>query len=481
MQKQNNIKRVLILPALFMLIFVAPGKSQHLPKTLIITGNGNVPNYKTEYPPWIHEFQNEKVVEILRGITDVDVASDLSILDPARLKQYDLVIGNSIFLTPDEKQLDALFQFVASGKSYMTLHCGLISLLNWDKYEEFIGGIFIGGPSSVPASFKVTTDNIELWGYKYPFRNESVHPVAIVTHDFVTTDELYHFQPSTRDFHVIARAENLPVMWWHPVGKGKVMSLTLGHDEDAKNNPGYQELLKNGVQWLLGAPLIYGEPHRVVSTRNMVYHNFMKLKTSIDGTGSIRFRVVENKDPDVATVSVSEGGNIKLALTGKPGPVEFTVSAQNNEGLSSRQVFHLTVVPDGSGNVAGYYGNTATASSYENGSPTFSATNILDNDTTTRWSSAPQESASMVIDLLKTYSIKKIVLLWEASYASAYSIQTSTDGNKWTVVKTEQHGDGATDTIDIAATRARFVKVVGTVRADKKWGYSLYEVQVFEN
>jgi hypothetical protein len=42
------------------------------------------------------------------------------------------------------------------------------------------------------------------------------------------------------------------------------------------------------------------------------------------------------------------------------------------------------------------------------------------------------------------------------------------------------HGDVATDSIEISPARVRFVKIVGTQRADRKWGYSLYEVKVFE-
>ena len=247
---------------------------QKLPKALILTGNGNVPNHKVEYPPWIHEFQNEMVIDILRDEAEVDIVTDLDILTTPRLDEYDLIISNSIFLTPNQAQLDRLYAFVSNGKSYMTIHCGILSLLNWDRYEEFIGGIFIGGPSSVPAEFKVNTENVEFWGYQYSFRDAKQHPISIVTDDFITTDELYHFQPSTRDFNVIARAENLPVMWWHPVGKGKVMSLTLGHDEKAKANPGFQVLLRNGVKWLTGLPLITGAQPKVFSTRKLSYENF---------------------------------------------------------------------------------------------------------------------------------------------------------------------------------------------------------------
>lgn len=469
-------------PLLLIMLCLTYGESQTLPKTLIITGNGNVPNYKTGYPPWIHEFQNEKVSEILTGITQVDVASDLSVLNTENLAQYDLIISNSIFLTPDKDQLNALHQFIAGGKAYMTLHCGLLSLLNWDQYEEFIGGIFIGGPSSVPGTFKVVTDNIELWGYQYPFRKPAVHPVSIVSDDFVTKDELYHFQPSTKDFHVIARAENLPVMWWHPVEKGKVMSLTLGHDAEAKNNAGYQQLLRHGVQWLLNIPLIYGEPRQTISTRNLVYDSFMKLKTSADdSTAQVHFSVVNNQQPEVGHAVVKSDGTVRLELTGKPGKAEFTVSATGVKGLSSTHSFDMQVVADRTGNIAAYYGNTATASSYENESPTFSAANVLDNESTTRWSSAPLESASMTIDLQKTYTLKKIVLEWEASYAVAYETQTSVDGKKWTVVRTEPSSNGGTDIMDISPIKSRFVRIVCKQRASKKWGYSLYEVKVFED
>src|SRR5688500_6493007 len=84
----------LALLTLFVLLSFA-GEAQKLSRTLIVTGNGNVPNYKNGYPPWIHEFQNEKVIEILSAVSQVDVATDLSVLQRDKLNQYDLVISNS--------------------------------------------------------------------------------------------------------------------------------------------------------------------------------------------------------------------------------------------------------------------------------------------------------------------------------------------------------------------------------------------------
>lgn len=475
----NTIVKGLIFCFLLPITFMS--EAQKLPRALIITGNGNEPSYREEYPPWIHEFQNEKVVDILKGTATVDVTSDLRVLNADRLRQYDLVISNSIFLTPTHEQLDALYNFVADGKAYFTIHCGILSLLNWDKYEEFIGGIFIGGPSSVPAEFKVVTSNVEFWGYQYGFRKYVEHPISVAVDDFVTKDELYHFQPSIRDFHVIARAENLPVMWWHSVGKGKVMSLTLGHDEAAKSNPGYQTLLKYGVQWLSGMPLIHGKDPKVVSTRQQEYDNFMTLYATVgvDKDPSVKFKLTNTSTPKLFTVNISPEGKVNLNLKGKSGEGMFSVSATGANGFTTFKTFNIRIVEDGVGNIAAYHGNTATSSSNENDSGVFDPITVLDNDSSTRWSSAPGEAAWIQVDLQRPYPVKKIELHWEASYALQYNIEGSADGMSWTRLVSVTNGDGDIDSHTVNA-KIRYLKINGIKRANERWGYSLYEVKVFQ-
>jgi type 1 glutamine amidotransferase len=456
--------------------------SQNLPSVLILTGNGNIPEHKREYPPWIHDFQNDLVVEILKKTVKADVTEDLSILRPDRLAQYDLIISNSLFLTPNKEQLQALQDFVAEGKSYLTLHCGLLSLLNWHEYERFIGGIFIGGPSSVPHRFKVVTENVEFWGYKYPFRKSSDHPVSKVVDDFVIKDELYHFQPSIPDFHALARAENLPVMWWHPVGKGKVMSLTLGHDEEAKNNPGYQQLLINGVRWLTGIPLIQAVSPKPFSNRRASYRNAISLNavTPSGDLESLTFWIEKNTNPELYKVSATDSGIVDIILSGKPGKGKISVGAKTKNEFSSTKNFDITILEDGSGNIASYFGNTAMSSSNENDSDVFDARNVLDGDSSTRWSSAPTDTAWIVIDLQKNYNIAGIVLEWESSFASRYSVLGSENGRHWKTLYETSGSDGKTDELKINRVPARYIKILGTERANKKWGYSLYEVRVFQ-
>lgn len=68
-------------------------------------------------------------------------------------------------------------------------------------------------------------------------------------------------------------------------------------------------------------------------------------------------------------------------------------------------------------------------------------------------------------------------LVWETSYAKAYTLQTSDDGQNWTTVRTVTDGNGGVDDLDVTGT-GRYVRVNGTARGTG-WGYSLYEFGVY--
>ncbi len=120
---------------------------------------------------------------------------------------------------------------------------------------------------------------------------------------------------------------------------------------------------------------------------------------------------------------------------------------------------------------------TAAASSIE--TPDFPASNAIDGDPSTRWASTYSDPQWLTIDLGATLNIDRVVLSWEAAYATAYSIQVSDDGSAWQTVYETTSSDGGTDDIGDLGARGRFVRMFGTARATP-WGYSLWEFQVFE-
>jgi hypothetical protein len=120
-------------------------------------------------------------------------------------------------------------------------------------------------------------------------------------------------------------------------------------------------------------------------------------------------------------------------------------------------------------------GHPATASSTENAS--FPASNAVDGNASTRWSSAFSDPQWLQVDLGATASISQVVLQWEAAFATAFQIQTSPDGTTWTTIFSTTTGTGGTQTLNVTGT-GRFVRMLGTARGTQ-FGYSLFEFQVF--
>ncbi|MCT9007326.1 beta-1,3-glucanase family protein [Streptomyces rhizosphaerihabitans] len=120
-------------------------------------------------------------------------------------------------------------------------------------------------------------------------------------------------------------------------------------------------------------------------------------------------------------------------------------------------------------------GRPATASSVENGS--FPAGAAVDGNTGTRWSSAFSDPQWLRVDLGSVQQLTRVTLNWEAAYATAFQIQTSTDANTWATAFSTTTGTGGTQNIGVSGN-ARYVRILGTTRATP-YGYSLWEFQVY--
>jgi beta-glucosidase len=115
-----------------------------------------------------------------------------------------------------------------------------------------------------------------------------------------------------------------------------------------------------------------------------------------------------------------------------------------------------------------------TASSLENAS--FTAAAATDGNTGTRWSSAFSDPQWLEVDLGSVKAVCKVTLIWEAAYATAFQIQTSTDNTNWTSIYSTTAGTGGTQALSVTGS-GRYIRMYGTARATQ-YGYSLWEFQV---
>lgn len=215
---------------------------------------------------------------------NVRVVEDFDRGDLAMLKTYDVVLLNysSRWNYADSQQhlwsqpaFDALYQYVRDGGGLVAYHSSFTWGQDIPEYKRMIGAVMEPGSSrrSPPGSFPVHIV-------------DRSHPITAGMREFVWTynDDMYTnmaFDPAAK-IHVLATAHDSsasydpkltgpkyplaaytpdklramkgidadhPQVWTADFGKGRVFSITLGHDEVSLHFQPLQTLLLRGTEW----------------------------------------------------------------------------------------------------------------------------------------------------------------------------------------------------------------------------------------
>lgn len=215
-----------------------------------------------------------------------------------------------------------------------------------------------------------------------------------------------------------------------------------------------------------------------------------KVNIAVAGTYTISYRVA----------SESNGGSIRIEQGGG-SPVFGTIDVPATGGWQQwATISHNVELPAGSYDLAIYTGtggfnlnwidvmgvNQPGNENIAFNKPVYSssvestdhpASNVVDADGTTRWSSSYEDPQWIYVDLQQEYSVSRVKLDWEAAYAKQFQIQISSDNQTWTTVYSNYNYPGGVTDVSLNET-ARYIKVYGWERATE-WGYSLYEFEVY--
>lgn len=161
-------------------------------------------------------------------------------LNTDNLSKYDglMIYANHDSITTEQE--DALLNFVAEGKGFIPVHSASFCFRNSSKYIELVGGQFL----------KHGTDT-----FTVPITNKA-HPVVQSLNEFSTWDETYEHAKLTDDRIVLMERtkddDREPWTWVKEHGKGRVFYTAYGHDERTWSNPGFHQLMKEGIVWAVG-------------------------------------------------------------------------------------------------------------------------------------------------------------------------------------------------------------------------------------
>lgn len=191
---------------------------------------------------------------ISSGLYRADCTQDCASITKEMLDGYDIVFFYTTGDLPFKPEVrDYLFTdwVKKKGHGFIGAHSAADTFHNYEPYWEMLGGTFDGHPwgSGETVTVKV---------------HDTKHPASQPWGDELTIqDEIYkfkHWQPekvrvlASLDFEKTQHREPylVPILWVKNYGDGKVMHMSLGHNEHVWENPKFRDSIQGGVEWILG-------------------------------------------------------------------------------------------------------------------------------------------------------------------------------------------------------------------------------------
>jgi hypothetical protein len=197
---------------------------------------------------------------MLRTDTELLTKKSLGERNAKNLNYFDLIVfaNTTGELDMDDSQKADMMSFIKEdGKGFVGIHAALDTNYKWPEYGEMIGGWF---------------DQHPWMTFEAPILNEDPDFPAVrhFPKAFVKYDEIYQPKAWSRDkVNVllsldatkldyannprIHRADHdFPVAWSKMYGRGRVFYSTLGHTEEAWQDPDIRKMYFEAIKWALG-------------------------------------------------------------------------------------------------------------------------------------------------------------------------------------------------------------------------------------
>ena len=338
--------------------------------------------------------------------------------DPNWADGFDIVVHNECFAGVTDKEfVDRILKPHREGLPAILIHCSMHCYrVGDDRWFEFCG---VQSPGHGPH-------------YSYTINNEQPdHPIMTGFGErFVTPKgELYHsakvFDTATPLGIASRQSDDQPqvCIWTNDYHGTRVFATTVGHYNETMVEPVYMDMMTRGLLWAVGR-----DPEK----------DFTPITPEIDEQMRALVNVAIEKNSPILTQGCCGEGNL-------------------------------------------VFNQKATASSEETGKNNF-AKNAVDGRLDTRWcANGPKSGESITIDMEKPQSIRNVRLHWESkNTAYQYTIETSTDGNDWTMQADQsKNKDPRGLSVDaIKADDARFLKITFKGSNGGGWG-SIWEIEAY--
>ncbi|MGQ9732378.1 MAG: ThuA domain-containing protein [Candidatus Zipacnadales bacterium] len=176
---------------------------------------------------------------------------------PEVANNYDVFVFYDMNQEISEEQKTAFITMLKRGKGVLFLHHALGSYQAWDEFEKIIGGRYHMTPYEQDGKqFPASTYRHDV---EIPVTIADVkHPVTEGMSEFIIHDEVYGgftVLPTVHPLLTTTHPESGPtIAWTHTYGNSRIVTIQLGHDRQAYENPSYRKLILNAIRWVAENP-----------------------------------------------------------------------------------------------------------------------------------------------------------------------------------------------------------------------------------
>jgi len=205
-----------------------------------------------------HDFERDPFFQMFKDNPDITFravehprAHPLFKEGPAQ--SFDVLVFYDMWQPIEDQAKQDLVALLKNGKGLVALHHCLGSYQDWPEYRHIIGGKYYLKETTVDGVNKPASTYKHDVNFHVKIADPN-HPVTRGVKDFDILDETYGQFEVLPDMHALLSTEESTssptVGWLHEYAKARVVTLQLGHDHHAFENPNYRRLLAQSIRWV---------------------------------------------------------------------------------------------------------------------------------------------------------------------------------------------------------------------------------------
>ena len=190
------------------------------------------------------------------------ISDDSLVFNPAQLSYFDVVIWNNVTgQTLNKTQREAFKNYIETGGGFVGIHGAGDDSHQWEWYDKkVIRTLFshhpmqpqfqVGTLNKVGDSlFPATNDFPDQWKWEEEWYVFFESPKLYGSTVLYNLDESKLVMVGEQEDKQWGMGENHPIVWYHCQKKGKVFYTAMGHKGTYYQDPLYQQLLVEAVEW----------------------------------------------------------------------------------------------------------------------------------------------------------------------------------------------------------------------------------------